>query len=239
MTDLDKGFPGNGAEAPRPEGRSMPFFPSPPSSGPPSTGGVPLAAPPHPAARPAPPAAPAVPAPALPADPIRADTVPAETVPADTVPAGTVPAGPIPADPVQTHTTHTIPAATPAAVVKGRITIEDQVIEKIAVLAALEVAGVAGSAACTARSEPAETAGTRAPVPVPGLDAPKPGVRVHLHDNEVTLDLSVAVEYGCVIMDVAKQVKTNVARVVSRMLGMRVIAVNVAVDDVRAPSPAG
>jgi uncharacterized alkaline shock family protein YloU len=134
--------------------------------------------------------------------------------------------------------------------VKGRITIEDQVIEKIAALAALEVAGVAGSAACTAWSDTSKAGkagkeGKEGGAPAPaaaGAEAPgtgRPDVRIHLHDNEVTLDLSVTVEYGCVIMDVAKQIKTSVARVISQMLGMRVVAVNVSVEDVRAPDPHG
>lgn len=101
-----------------------------------------------------------------------------------------------------------------AAVVKGRITIEDEVVEKIAALAAGEVDGVA------ALSERAQA------------------VRVHRGEGEMSLDLTVVVEYGCVIMDVAKAVKANVARVVGLMLGARVSAVNVVIDDVRPPAGA-
>ncbi|WP_207400062.1 Asp23/Gls24 family envelope stress response protein [Actinomadura fibrosa] len=127
--------------------------------------------------------------------------------------------------------------------VEGRITIEDEVIEKIAAIAALEVAGVV---ALTGRPGPG-------PGPAPGpvsaqgaaqgaepLRRPEPaagGVRIRLHDDEVTLDLGIAVEYGSVIMDVATVVKANVARVAGLMLGMRVAAVNVAVEDVRMPGP--
>ncbi|MBG6090276.1 Asp23/Gls24 family envelope stress response protein [Actinomadura viridis] len=117
--------------------------------------------------------------------------------------------------------------------VKGRITIEDQVIEKIAALAAMEVQGVATSSARTSPPSPSET-----PPGLPGAPAAPDGprVRVHLHDNEVSLDLSVAVEYGCVVMDVAKEVKAHVARMVGQMLGMRVVAVNVSVEDVSMPA---
>ena len=52
----------------------------------------------------------------------------------------------------------------------------------------------------------------------------------------MTLDLSIAVGYGSVIMEVARVVKANVARVAGHMLGMRVVAVNVAVEDVRMPA---
>jgi uncharacterized alkaline shock family protein YloU len=43
------------------------------------------------------------------------------------------------------------------------------------------------------------------------------------------------VEYGSIVMEVAKAVKSNVARVTSRMLGMRVTSVNITVHDVHIP----
>ncbi|MEU8124023.1 Asp23/Gls24 family envelope stress response protein [Spirillospora sp. NPDC049024] len=100
-----------------------------------------------------------------------------------------------------------------SAPVEGRITIGNAVIGKIAAFAALEVDGVAG---LTVREEPAAT-----------------GVRVVQNDDEVTLDVAIAVEYGTVIRDVATLVKANVARVAAMMLGTRVAAVNVSVEDVR------
>ncbi|MGI5202130.1 Asp23/Gls24 family envelope stress response protein [Spirillospora sp. CA-108201] len=100
-----------------------------------------------------------------------------------------------------------------SAPVDGRITIGNAVIGKIAAFAALEVEGVAG---LTVRDEPAAT-----------------GVRVVQNDDEVTLDVAIAVEYGLVIKDVATRVKANVARVAGMMLGTRVAAVNVSVEDVR------
>ncbi|SNS58305.1 Uncharacterized conserved protein YloU, alkaline shock protein (Asp23) family [Actinomadura mexicana] len=100
-----------------------------------------------------------------------------------------------------------------SAPVEGRITIGNAVIGKIAAFAALEVEGVAG---LTVRDEPAAT-----------------GVRVVQNDDEVTLDVAIAVEYGLVIKDVATRVKANVARVAGMMLGTRVAAVNVSVEDVR------
>ncbi|MQY09755.1 Asp23/Gls24 family envelope stress response protein [Actinomadura macrotermitis] len=107
----------------------------------------------------------------------------------------------------------------------GLINIEDEVVEKIAVLAALEVAGVAGLGG--RRADGAGPAGAARP--------DRPGVRVLLRDDEVTLDLLVAVEYGSVIMEVARNVRANVTRVAGLMLGRRVAAVNVTVEDVRLP----
>jgi len=43
------------------------------------------------------------------------------------------------------------------------------------------------------------------------------------------------IQYGHVVMDVARNVKNNVALQANRMLGLRVVEVNVKVDDVRMP----
>ncbi|GLZ10874.1 hypothetical protein Acsp04_11090 [Actinomadura sp. NBRC 104425] len=200
MTDLDKGRPGEGGDAPHPEVRSAPFFPGlgGRAGGVPSSAGVPLSSPPPvpPPASGSPPAAPAPPR-AEAGRPPAPDSGPADRPAGEDAP----------------------PSPGTTATVKGRVTIEDEVVEKIARLAALEVGGVAGLAGGP------ERAGR------PGT----PGVRIHLRDNAVTLDLAVAVEYGSVIMDVAKAVKANVARVIGLMLGMRVLAVNVSVEDVRVP----
>lgn len=51
----------------------------------------------------------------------------------------------------------------------------------------------------------------------------------------MAVSLTIVVEYGHVVLEVASEVKANVARTVSRMLGMRVTEVNVSVDDVRLP----
>ncbi|MBO2452747.1 Asp23/Gls24 family envelope stress response protein [Actinomadura barringtoniae] len=193
MTELDKGYSGNGGEGPRPEVRSMPFFPGPSGQAVPQSTGAPLTPPP---------------------------LVPAQapggrhSQPRDT-------SDHVPMQPLEGRE-----PASAGSLVKGRITIEDEVIEKIATLAALEVTGVAQ---LVGRLEPGDE---------PHLGPGGRGVRIHVHDNEVTLDLSVIMEYGSVIMDVAKVVKTNVARVVGLMLGMRIVAVNVAVEDVRMPAEA-
>jgi uncharacterized alkaline shock family protein YloU len=51
----------------------------------------------------------------------------------------------------------------------------------------------------------------------------------------VSIDVTIVVEYGHVVMEVARRVKTNVAIQTNRMLGLRVVEVNVVVDDVRMP----
>ncbi|HEX6471210.1 MAG TPA: Asp23/Gls24 family envelope stress response protein [Streptosporangiaceae bacterium] len=117
-----------------------------------------------------------------------------------------------------------------AAVVKGRIKIEDEVAEKVAALAALEVDGVADLGGDVERA--LESVRERIGV---GQRRGNQGVRAKVNDREVAIDVTVVVEYGRVAMEVATAVKANVARQANHMLGMRVTEVNVTVDDVSLP----
>ncbi|MBT2214039.1 MULTISPECIES: Asp23/Gls24 family envelope stress response protein [Actinomadura] len=203
MTDPDQGRAGTGGE-PRAEAGSLPFYPGPPGRPGPLPPGAPL---------PAPPASliPHMPAPSSAHTPL--------TLHGGAPAPGAAPPVPRPAPDAQPDAR---PDAGDAAPVDGRITIDDEVVEKLVAMAALEVRGVAGLVA-----HPGQDGGRGAG-----------GVRVRMHDDEVTLDLGIAVGYGSVIMEVARVVKANVARVAGLMLGMRVAAVNVAVEDVRMPAGA-
>jgi uncharacterized alkaline shock family protein YloU len=117
-----------------------------------------------------------------------------------------------------------------SAVVKGRIKVADEVVEKVASLATLEVAGVADLGGDFARTM--ESVRERIGV---GAKRGTQGVSAHVQERTVAVDVTIVTEYGHVVMEVANEVKTNVARTVSRMLGMRVVEVNVTVDDVRLP----
>ncbi|HEU5157093.1 MAG TPA: Asp23/Gls24 family envelope stress response protein [Streptosporangiaceae bacterium] len=117
-----------------------------------------------------------------------------------------------------------------AAVVKGRITIEDEVAEKVAALAALEVEGVADLGGDVERA--LESVRGRIGV---GQRRGNQGVRAKVNDREVAIDVTIVVEYGRVALEVATAVKANVARQANHMLGMRVTEVNVTVDDVSLP----
>ncbi|MFC7721586.1 Asp23/Gls24 family envelope stress response protein [Nonomuraea recticatena] len=113
---------------------------------------------------------------------------------------------------------------------KGRIKVADEVVEKVAALAALSVPGVADMGGDPARALEPVQGGTGS-----GARHRNQGVSVQIHERQVAVDVAVVVEYGHVVMEVAAEVKTNVATTVSRMLGMRVTEVNVTVDDVRLP----
>jgi uncharacterized alkaline shock family protein YloU len=112
--------------------------------------------------------------------------------------------------------------------VKGRIKIADEVVEKVAALAALEVPGVADLGGDIERA--IESVRERIGI---GAKRGDQGVKADVNNNEVSVDVTVMVEYGHVVMDVARQVQVNVARKTNRMLGLTVLEVNVTVDDVR------
>ncbi|SNT10695.1 Uncharacterized conserved protein YloU, alkaline shock protein (Asp23) family [Actinomadura meyerae] len=152
------------------------------------------------------------PPPPGPAGPGPGASGPAASGPAASRP-GQAPAPPASGATAPPMTLHGSPSDVTVAV-EGRVTIDDAVLGKIAELAALEVAGVA----CLAPA----------------------GARIAVGEEEATVDVAIAVEYGTVIKDVAAMVQGNVARVAGVMLGSRVAAVNVSVADVRMPAaPAG
>jgi len=118
------------------------------------------------------------------------------------------------------------PAGTPE--LKGRITIADEVVEKVAGLAAMEVAGVADLGGDFERA--VESVRDRIGL---GNKRGDQGVKADVKGQEVAISVTVMVEFGYVVLDVARQVQLNVARKTQRMLGLRVVEVNVTVDDVR------
>jgi len=116
--------------------------------------------------------------------------------------------------------------------VKGRVEIEDEVVEKVAGLAAVEVAGVSDLGGNLARAFEAVRQHVGA-----GQRRGTQGVQVRIEDRQVWIHVVIVIEYGAVVMDVARAVKANVARAVSHMLGLRVVEVNVTLDDVVMPRP--
>ncbi|XVQ82840.1 Asp23/Gls24 family envelope stress response protein [Microbispora siamensis] len=122
------------------------------------------------------------------------------------------------------------PDAPTASVLKGRIKVADEVVEKVAALAALEIPGVADLGGDLERAF--ESVRDRIGV---GSKRATQGVQARIQDQQVSVDVTIVIVYGHVVMDVATEVKVNVARSVTRMLGMHVAEVNVTVDDVRLP----
>jgi uncharacterized alkaline shock family protein YloU len=119
------------------------------------------------------------------------------------------------------------PAGPPQPNVKGRIHIEDEVVEKVAALAAREVNGVADLGGDLARA--VESVRERIGI---GNKRTDQGVKADVEGNEVFVSVTIMVEFGHVVLDVARRVQHNVAAKTQRMLGLKVVEVNVTVDDV-------
>ena len=117
------------------------------------------------------------------------------------------------------------------ATADGNITVAEGVVQKIAGKACREVAGVhamgtSGSRAFGAIRER-----------IPGSTGPSfgQGVGVEVGEAEAAIDLDIVVEYGVAIVELGRSIQRNVKQAVERMTGLRVVEVNIAVDDVYLP----
>ncbi|MFB7467476.1 Asp23/Gls24 family envelope stress response protein [Streptomyces sp. NPDC056224] len=113
---------------------------------------------------------------------------------------------------------------------RGRTTIADSVVEKIAGMATREVPGIHSLGSGMARTLGAVT--DKVPGGRPSVTR---GVKVEVGERQAAVDIDVVVEYGVAIVDVAAEVRTSVITAVERMTGLEVVEVNLAVDDVHLP----
>jgi len=114
---------------------------------------------------------------------------------------------------------------------QGRTTIADAVVQKIAGVAAREVAGVhkLGSGSARALGALRER--------LPGSSGPNAaqGVTVEVGERQAAIDLDIIVEYGVAIVDVASAIRRNVIGSLQRITGLEVTEVNVSVNDIYLP----
>lgn len=113
---------------------------------------------------------------------------------------------------------------------RGRTTIADGVVAKIAGLAARDVVGVHAMGSGLSRTFGA----VRDRVPGGSKSATR-GVKAEVGEVQTALDLEIVVEYGVSIADVARAVRENVISGVERMTSLEVVEVNIAVGDVKLP----
>ncbi|MFJ4890460.1 Asp23/Gls24 family envelope stress response protein [Streptomyces sp. NPDC088788] len=113
---------------------------------------------------------------------------------------------------------------------RGRTTIADSVVEKIAAAAARDSVGVHSLGSGMART--LGSVRDRVPVGRPGASR---GVSVEVGERQAAVDLDLVVDYGYPIADVATGVRTDVISAVERMTGLEVVEVNLAVGDVHLP----
>jgi uncharacterized alkaline shock family protein YloU len=111
---------------------------------------------------------------------------------------------------------------------QGKTTIADSVVEKVAGIAAREVAGVYELGGGTARALGA----LRERLPAGGGKPVSQGVRVEVGEREAAVDIDLVAEYGVSILDVAGAVRRNVVSSVERITGLDVTEVNISVGDI-------
>ncbi|MGW4674094.1 Asp23/Gls24 family envelope stress response protein [Streptomyces sp. NPDC004324] len=120
-----------------------------------------------------------------------------------------------------------VPGAGEPAATRGRTSIADVVVVKIAGTAAREIPGVYAMGGGLSRTIGAVR--DRVPGGRPNVGR---GVKVEVGERQTAIDLDLVVEYGVPITDVARDVRENVISAVERVTGLEVVEVNVTVNDV-------
>jgi uncharacterized alkaline shock family protein YloU len=115
---------------------------------------------------------------------------------------------------------------------EGQITVAESVVQKIAGKACREIAGVHAMGASGSRAFGSIRER------IPGSTGPNvaQGVGVEVGETEAAIDLDIVVEYGVSIAELGRSIQRNVKQSVERMTGLRVVEVNIAVDDVYLPT---
>lgn len=114
---------------------------------------------------------------------------------------------------------------------QGTTTIADDVVQKIAGLAAREVSGVYALGGGAARALGA----LRERIPGASQSVGQ-GVTVEVGEKQAAVDLDLITEYGVPIADLARSVRRNVISSVEGMTGLQVTEVNISVNDIHLPS---
>ncbi|MEU8777100.1 Asp23/Gls24 family envelope stress response protein [Streptomyces sp. NPDC048606] len=113
---------------------------------------------------------------------------------------------------------------------RGRTSIADAVVVKIAGMAAREIPGVHDMGGGLSRTLGAVR--DRVPGGRPQLGR---GVKVEVGARQAAIDVELVVEYGVPVPEVARDVRENVIGAVERITGLEVVEVNIAVVDVHLP----
>ncbi len=104
----------------------------------------------------------------------------------------------------------------------GKVNIADDVIGVIGSIAAAEIEGVKSLSGTFSEEI----------MSVMGKKSFNKGVRVEMEDDIILIELSVIVDYGTKIHEIAKQVQENVKVAIESMTGFKVSAVNVFVEGI-------
>lgn len=104
----------------------------------------------------------------------------------------------------------------------GNVNISDDVIGVITSIAASEVEGVKGLSGGITENLSEKL----------GIKNYNKGIKVELVDDQVSLDLTLVVEYGSKIPDLSWRVQEAVKNAIESMTGLNVVAVNVHVNGI-------
>ena len=117
------------------------------------------------------------------------------------------------------------------AVERGSTRIEDEVVEKIAGIAAREVPGVHDLGGDTSRF----FASVKERVGLGEAEKGNRGVSARLDGATAKITVTLVVAYGTQVRPVTEKVRAKVIEAVESMLDLQVAEVNIVVDDVAAP----
>ncbi|MFC9617447.1 Asp23/Gls24 family envelope stress response protein [Streptomyces sp. NPDC056938] len=123
-----------------------------------------------------------------------------------------------------------MPGATRAPATRGRTTMVDGVVEKVAAIAARGAPGIYALGGGGTRT----MGSVRGMVPGGRTSATR-GVNVEVGECQTAIDLTLVTEYSLSIVDAAAEARENVIAAVERMTGLEVVEVNIAVTDVHLP----
>ncbi|MHA6803672.1 Asp23/Gls24 family envelope stress response protein [Salinifilum ghardaiensis] len=113
---------------------------------------------------------------------------------------------------------------------QGTTTISNMVVSKIAGLAAREVNGVHDFGVGASRAFGAMHER------IPGArSSTSQGVAVEVGQRQAAIDLTVVVEYGASIVEIARAIRRNVIGALEQMTGLEVVEVNINVVDLHLP----
>lgn len=107
----------------------------------------------------------------------------------------------------------------------GNIKISNEVVGIISGIAAMEVKGVHSMAGTF----------TDGLTTILGKKNLSKGVKVEVGEKECSIDANIRVEYGVRIPDVAVAVQQKILKAVTDMTGLKVVEVNVYVQDIHVP----
>ncbi len=110
----------------------------------------------------------------------------------------------------------------------GKTTISENVVSKVAGIAARAVPGVYALGGGGARAMGALRDAFNA------TDLSQ-GVRVEVGETQAAVDLTLVVEYPSPIQEVTDNVRASVAGAITNLVGLEVVEVNIAVNDVHLP----